>query len=249
MSVATMIELTDTDEQSTKTSRRLTVADEERLSLAIQAAEPGKSAWLAARNELVAANTDLSTWYTKRVVDRFPGMDFGDIEQEASMGLMRAAESFDYTQGRFTTYAIHWMKKQVHQAYRDTGKLIRIPRYLYAQRKLDGLPAVTAMASQIPAFDDIAPAKVTTNKDHERTEAIAEQALSFHDEPTRDLLRKYCGIGRPQMQIKQISIEMGVPEYRVNVMISQAISVTRRRFLKQGVVMNAKRSVSEEHNA
>lgn len=232
MSVATMIELTDTDEQSTKTSRRLTVADEERLSLAIQAAEPGKSAWLAARNELVAANTDLSTWYTKRVVDRFPGMDFGDIEQEASIGLMRAAESFDCTKGRFTTYAAKWMKRYVYTAYMNTGKLIRIPRYLYNQRKLDGLPAVTSMASQIPGFDDIAPAEVATNKDHERTAVIAEQALSFHDEPTRDLFRKYFGIGRRNMTLKEIGKEMGISPHQVGVLLSQAISKTRRRFLK-----------------
>lgn len=230
------------------TDRRLTVADEERLSLAIQAAEPDKPEWLAARNELVAANTDLTIWYVKRVIGRFPGMDFEDIRQAACLGLIRAAESFDHKEGRFTTYAVLWMNQQVTYAFTNTEKLIRIPIHLYRRRKAGGMPAVTAMASQIPAFNDLASAKIEEAKDYGKIETVAAQALSFHDEPTQDLLCKYYGIGRQRMQLKDISKEMGVSSHLVHDTIRKAIKATRLAFLEQGVVAGAEQQGQPREN-
>lgn len=64
------------------------------------------------------------------------GVSFLDLIQEGNLGLMHAAEKFDYRKGyKFSTYATTWIKQYVQRAVAVHGRTIRVPVHVYEQTK------------------------------------------------------------------------------------------------------------------
>jgi RNA polymerase sigma factor (sigma-70 family) len=60
------------------------------------------------------------------------GLPLTDLIQEGNIGLMRAAERYDYRRNlKFSTYAIWWIKQAIRRAVFEQSALIRIPEYMY----------------------------------------------------------------------------------------------------------------------
>lgn len=60
-----------------------------------------------------------------------PSMTLLDLIQEGNMGLLKAAERFDYRRGyKFSTYATWWVKQAITRARMTQGRLIRLPVHL-----------------------------------------------------------------------------------------------------------------------
>lgn len=82
-----------------------------------------------AMKKLIQANLRLVVSIAKKYVGH--GILFMDLVQEGSLGLIKAAEKFDYSKGfKFSTYATWWIKQAIVRAIANNSRIIRVPVYM-----------------------------------------------------------------------------------------------------------------------
>jgi RNA polymerase primary sigma factor len=101
----------------------LTAQDEVRLAKRIEQGD------LAAKQRMIESNLRLVVSIAKHY--RNKGLPFLDVIQEGTLGVVRAAEKFDYRRGfKFSTYATWWVRQAIARAVADKSRTIRIPVHL-----------------------------------------------------------------------------------------------------------------------
>lgn len=83
--------------------------------------------WLEdAKDELVRHNLRLVIDVAKRYTSH--GLTLLDLVQEGNIGLMKAAERYQYRKGfKFSTYATWWIRQGITRALSDQSRVIRVP--------------------------------------------------------------------------------------------------------------------------
>jgi RNA polymerase primary sigma factor len=78
------------------------------------------------KNRLIQANLRLVINIAKKYLNR--GLSFLDLVQEGNMGLMKAAEKYDYQKGyKFSTYSTWWIRQAITRSIADYARTIRVP--------------------------------------------------------------------------------------------------------------------------
>lgn len=102
------------------------LSHEEEVKIAKQIKENNSE---IAKSTLVNANLRLVVSIAKKYIGR--GLSFLDLIQEGNIGLMKAAERFDYEKGyKFSTYATWWIQQSITRAIADKARVIRLPIHM-----------------------------------------------------------------------------------------------------------------------
>ena len=104
--------------------RQLSISEEREL------AKRAKDGDLEAKNKLIKANLKLVITIAKKAI-HMSKLPMTDLIQEGNIGLMIAAEKFNYKLGyKFATYASWWIKQSMFKAISEQSHCMKIPVYI-----------------------------------------------------------------------------------------------------------------------
>lgn len=194
----------------------LSFQEEKRLGKIIQEGERRQAE--IAKRKLIQANLRLVVSIAKKYIGQ--GVLFMDLVQEGSLGLIRAAEKYDYTKEfKFSTYATWWIKQTVIRAISNNSRAIRIPvhmtdkirKYKKVVAELNFLYAREPEEKEIAAKMELSVKKVQSIK-----RAIIKEPISLDTPVTEDLsVQDYIqdeSYNSPEVQTQQNVLHEGMVE-------------------------------------
>jgi len=206
----------------------------------------------AARTRLVLCNLRLVVSMAKRY--RAGGLTFTDLVQEGNIGLMHAAEKYDYRRGhRFSTYAVWWIREAMTSAIKEQGATIRVPAYLYRRDNPVGEPArlraaadhARAIASLDAPCDESGEGGGVTDRDAPAVEEEATGHLIVRDvravmlllDPRDHAIIAYrFGLGDlGPHSLAETAAQFGISRQRVNQIEERALDTLKMRAYNRGL--------------
>ena len=172
----------------------------------------------ASRDELVLANLPLVVSIAKRY--RGHGIELADLIAEGNVGLLEAATRFEPARRvRFCTYATYWIKLRIRDAITNTGRLIRVPKYIQELRgrerrgeelkpkQLRCLRAAERVTNLTEADESI-PART-------KQDTPEPPNLDILTERERRVIQARFGLDGARRKLREIGAEIGLTKERV----------------------------------
>ncbi len=167
--------------------KMLTKADEAELGRKIQEGNPKEKE--DAKKQLVQANLRLVVSIAKKYIGQ--GVLFMDLVQEGSLGLIKAAEKFDYKKNfKFSTYATWWIKQTIIRAISNHSRTIRIPVHMLEKIRRYKKACSIASVNENLESDDETISKLSgldSKKINEVKRALKREPVSLDTYVTDDL--------------------------------------------------------------
>ncbi len=139
--------------------------------------------------QLVQANLRLVVSIAKKYIGQ--GVLFMDLVQEGSLGLIKAAEKFDYKKNfKFSTYATWWIKQTIIRAISNHSRTIRIPVHMLEKIRKYKKACFIASYDENMETDDETISKLSgldTKKINEVKNALKKEPISLDTYVTDDL--------------------------------------------------------------
>ena len=204
-----------------------------------QASTAGRSA----HDELVRSNLRLVVSIARQRRYAHSGMDLLDLIQEGSLGLIHAADKFDYSLGyKFSTYATWWIRQSIERGIADRGRLIRLPVHFH-EKVVKVLRLQRLLASRSdhePTLDELAAALQMPSGEIQAVLDWARPTMSL-DGPVGedggttlgDLLSDEAdvdGRGDPIDVVMTAARDSDIAQVLDEILDPRAASVIRRRF-------------------
>ena len=135
---------------------------------------------LAAKERLVISNLRLVISNARS----YEGLDLPllDLIQEGMLGLIRAAEKFDWRKGyKFSTYATFWIRESIQRAIANRARTIRVPVHIGQRERRIGRARSTLIArlGRDPTDEEIAEAAEVELREVHATRQIARVVTSL----------------------------------------------------------------------
>jgi len=147
---------------------------------------------LVAKEKLINHNLRLVLSIAKRYQGA-SDMTLLDLVQEGTLGLIRAAEKFDWRRGfKFSTYATLWIRQAIQRGLADKARVIRLPvaveqqerKVAAAQARLAGELGRDPTPEEIAAATGLKPRQVRALAEAPRVVTSLDRSVGEDDETT-----------------------------------------------------------------